>query len=335
VSRPQETTSPGRVVAAISRRLWEPAEDPDAPPVLRAWAVYPLLAIVVVALGINWPFLTIGLREIDALWLTAYRVVGSAVVLWLAARLRGPVRLPARQDRPVVLSVGIFRLSVVTMLALTALELIPPGRSSILIYTSSLWAVPVAAVWLGEGLTLPRLAGLVVGLSGLGVLLDPSRMDWTDPGVLAGHGLLLAAAVVTAVVSVHIRGHRWAASPLDLMPWQIALAVPPVVVMALVVEGPPTFGWSPVTVLIVLYQMVVATPFTVWGLQTVLRRVQAITTNLALIAVPLVGVLAAALLVDEALTARSVVSLVLIGLGVWIGVVIDDRRAGRRTGPAQ
>ena len=41
-----------RPAATITGWFWEPAADPAQPPVLRRWAVYPLLALVIIALGI-------------------------------------------------------------------------------------------------------------------------------------------------------------------------------------------------------------------------------------------------------------------------------------------
>jgi drug/metabolite transporter (DMT)-like permease len=315
-----------KTAAMITGWFWEPAGDPAQPPVLRRWAVYPLLALAIIALGINWPFITIGLREVSSLWLTAFRVVGSTLLVVAIAASRGRLQLPPVPDRPLVVIVGLLRLTAVTAMALLALQLVPPGRSSILIYTSSLWVVPIATLLLKERLTVYGAIGLAIGVTGLIVLLDPRRIDWMDTENLIGHGLLLGAAVITAYVVVRIRGHRWTASPLDLMPWQLMVACLPVLALALVFDGAPTFDWSTTTLLIVIYQATIATPFTFWGIQTVLRRAPAIPTNLALNAVPVVGVIAAAFLVGEELTIRSAVALVLLITGVWIGVGLGTRR---------
>lgn len=307
--------------------LWEASETPGEPPVVQRWAVYPLLIGTILALGINWPFIAIALDEIPPIWLSAHRLIGSVLTLGIVLGARGRLTPPDPADRRLIRVVGIGRMMLVMMMALFALSLVPPGRSSILVYTSALWTVPLAAAMLGERLTRLRAMGLAMGVTGLVVLLDPSRMDWTDPENVFGHALLLGAAWIMAYITVLIRGHRWTASPLELLFWQVLIAVPVVAFVAFILSGPPTFDWSATTWLIVIYQGTMATPFAVWATHSLLRRLAAGTTNLALNLVPVVGVLASVWLVGEELTVRSVVALVLILAGVWIGVALDTRRA--------
>ncbi|NIR38934.1 MAG: EamA family transporter, partial [Actinobacteria bacterium] len=76
------------------------------------------------------------------------------------------------------------------MLVFLALEIVPPGRSSILIWTSSLWTVPIAAAFLGERMSRLRWAGLLAGVAGILFVFEPTRLDWGDSRVLLGHGML-------------------------------------------------------------------------------------------------------------------------------------------------
>jgi len=326
-STPTRSRRPRNAATAL---FFEASLEPGEPPLIRRGAAYALLAVVIVALGANWPFLTLALEDIPPIWFTVHRLGGSAIVLTLGMVASGSFTMPPKPDRPLVVGVGVFRLTLVTTMALYALSLVPPGRASILIYTSSLWAVPIAVVFLRERLGLASAVGVGIGMTGLVILLDPSAFDWSDTGTLAGTGLLLLAAVITAAVSVQTRGHRWTASPMQLMPWQVGIGALPVIVLALAAEGPPSFDWRTRTWFIVLYQITIATPFTIWGVQTVLRRVRAITTSLAMTAVPVIGVLSARIVVGEELTARSVSALILITAGVWIGV-----GAGRRSPTGQ
>jgi drug/metabolite transporter (DMT)-like permease len=138
-------------------------------------------------------------------------------------------------------------------------------------------------------------------------------------------GLLLVAAIVSAFTTVHVRAHRWRATPLELMPWQFAVAVVPVTAIAFAVDGAPSVDWTTSAVGIVAYQIALASAFGVWGGLTVMRSLPAISANLALMAVPAVGLGSSILLVDEPASISLLLSLALVVAGVGLGLLSDRR----------
>lgn len=292
---------------------------------MRPPAVYLLAAATVAVLGLNWPIMANGVDLVPPLWLAAFRMAGAAIVVGIVMLPRA-AGAPPREDRPILWTVGLVRLSLVTALVFSALEFVPPGRSSILVYTASLWTVPIAVAFLHERLTSLRVAGLTLGTAGVVLLLEPWVLDWGDAQLLTGIGMLVVAAIANAATTVHIRAHRWTGTPLQLMPWQLAIAAIPIAAIAVVVDGMPEIRWTPATAAVVAYQIFVASAFGFWGLVTVSRSLPAITTNLTLMAVPVVGLLSSGPLADERLTVAVVASLVLILAGVALGVLSDRRR---------
>ena len=222
----------------------------------------------------------------------------------------------------------MFRLSIVFMLVFMALEIVPPGRSSILIWTSSLWTVPIAVAILGERMSRFRWLGLLAGIIGILFVFEPTRLDWGDSRVLVGHGMLILAAVVTAGVTVHIRAHSWVATPLGLLPWQMLVASAPITILAFAVEGWPAIDWTGQLIAIVVYQGVAASGLAIWGQMTILRAHPAISTSLALMAVPVVGLTSSAIIVGESLTVGVVAGLVLVLGGVALNRIADARPSG-------
>lgn len=286
----------------------------------RTWFPYVLLAGTVLVLGFNWPLLAIGLRSISPLWLVSLRLLGSAIVVFAVVGASGRLRTAPRSDLPVVLSVAFGRLAAVMVLVFIALRFVPPGRSSVLVWTASLWTVPMAATFLDEHMTRQRWIGLITGLLGILLLVEPWGSA-PDPSLLLGYGLLLVAAIFHAATSVHIRRHVWAATPLELLPWQILTAAIPVTVSTIVLEGLPSIAWTPVLVGIVIYQGALATGFATWAQLTVLQRLPAVPTNMTLMLVPVVGLVSSALVVGDQLTAGSIGGTSLILVGVLVGAV--------------
>ncbi len=318
------TDEPGAVRPSATRddRVW--SRSPDQAPVMRRPAVYVLAAATVLVLGVNWPIMSAGVDLVSPLWLAAFRMGGAALVVAAVMANRGVPR-PNEADRPILWSVGLARLALVTALVFSALEFVPPGRSSILVYTASLWTVPLAVGFLHERLTWLRIAGLALGSAGVVLLIEPWDLDWGDGDLLVGLGMLLVAAIANASTTVHIRAHRWAGTPFELMPWQFAVAAVPIVVLAAVLEGVPDIRWTAATAGVIAYQVFLGSAFGFWGLLTISRSLPAITTNLTLMAVPVVGLVSSIAIANEPLTSAVAVSLLLVLAGVGLGLSSDRR----------
>ncbi len=315
----------------IHRAVWLPTDPDGGPHRLRPQAVYPVLAFVVLALGVNWPVMSVALRSLTPIWMAVFRLVAAAATLFVVTSATNRLVRPPRRDYPIVLSVAIVRLALVFTLVFFGLEIVPPGRSSILVWTAALWTVPIAVVFVGEHMTRMRWLGLAIGLGGLVLVFEPTRFDWTDGRVLLGHALLLCAALAQASVSVHVRHHSWGSTPLALLPWQLLVAVLPVLAIALAWEGVPRVDWSVGLVANIAFQGIVVSGFAVWGQLTVLRSHPAISTNLALMAVPVIGLLSSVIALGESLTASVVAGLILVLAGVAVGRTAEAG-AGRSAG---
>lgn len=258
------------------------------------------------------------------MWLSTLRLVGATVVVVGVSLTRGRLARPHRQDAPLLFSVGLGRLAFVMVLVFFALAFVPPGRASVLVWTASLWTVPMAAVFLSERMTARRWFGVLVGVVGIVVLMEPWQTR-PDSRALLGYGLLLVAAIANAATSVHIRAHEWASSPLALLPWQLLAATVPVTIITFLLEGPLEVDWTPRLVAIVLYQGALASGVAMWAQLTVLQHLPAVTTNLTLMLVPVVGVVSSVLVVDERFTVPLAIGAVMIAVGVTTGVGLDRK----------
>lgn len=309
---------------------WEPGRHPAPTPRLTPVALYALLVVVVLALGLNWPIMATGVQHITPIWMGVFRLGGASLVVIGIAASSGRLRLPPRPDLPIVLSLALFRLVGVTLLVFTALQMIPPGRSSVVAWTTPLWTVPIAAIFLGEAMTTQRWVGLLLGITGVVVLFEPWGLDWSDPDVVFGHSLLILVAIINASTSVHIRGHHWTVTPLDALPWQLAGATLIVLVLGLSVDGVPVIDWSPGLAAIVAYQGILASGIALWAQIVILRNINPVSANLTMMGVPAVGVMSSAIFLGEQVTAGLFTGLVLITLGVTLNLLSDGGLPGRQ-----
>lgn len=274
-------------------------------------------------LGVNWPIMKTGLKSVDPLWFAVLRVSAAGAVIFAVAIAFGRLRPPPRHDWPIVVSVGAGGIGLHLMLVFTALQFVPAGRSSVLVWTAGLWAVPIASLTLKERMSPRRWVGLLAGICGIVLLFEPWQFAWSDRDVLVGHGLLIAAAVLQAAVIVHTRGHHWATGPTDALPWQMLVAATVLLVVASIREGLPEIDWSPGFIAIVAYQALLATGFAAWAKQVVVLSLRATTVSLIMMAIPLVGMVASVIALGERVTAIGAVGVVAIAIGVTISVLAE------------
>lgn len=310
--------------------IWDGDQHPAPERSLTPIALYALLVVVVLILGLNWPIMATAVQHVTPMWMGVFRLGGATLVVVAIAVSTGRLSLPPRADLPIVLSLCFFRLAGVTLLVFTALQMIPPGRSSVIAWTTPLWTVPIAAVFLGATMTRRRWVGLALGIAGVVVLFEPWSLDWTNPDIVIGHVLLITGAITNASTSVHIRGHRWTITPLDALPWQLSGATAIVLVLAVLVDGMPVIDWTPGLAAIVAYQGFLASGIALWAQIVILRNINPVSANLTMMGVPAVGVISSAVFLGEQITLGLLAGLALVILGVTVNLRSDAGLPGRQ-----
>ena len=111
---------------------------------------------------------------------------------------RGQLRRPPRADLPIVASVGLLQVAGGVLIVNLALQVVPAGRSAVLVYTQPLWVAVILAAVLRVPPLRNELVGLVLGIAGLVLLLNPAVIDWSDGAEVAGVLALLLNAVLWA-----------------------------------------------------------------------------------------------------------------------------------------
>ena len=301
---------------------------PHAVSARRGWL---LVGAVVAVWGCHWTVTKIGLETIPPFTYATLRLVSGAMVLAVLMRSRQRLRLPDRGDLPIVFSYGLLAIAGAMALMNLALRTAPAGRSSVLAYTLPLWVVPLMAVATGALPTRRETIGLVLGLAGLVLLLDPTAIARSSPDALAASAMLLLSALLGAVALVHVRLHHWHGTPFDVQLWQLLVALVPMTLLALAVEAPGRMTWDLRTVLILLYSGPLATAFAYWASQSAAQAIGPFGTSIGFLAVPVVGVIGGALVLGEQVPTNEILGMLVIGAGICL-VILATRAA---PGPAE
>jgi len=280
-----------------------------------------LFAVIVMAWGLTWTVTKILVQSVPPLWITAIRSAIATLALAILLFARGEMIVPRRGDLPVVFVTSMFHMVAFSALVAFGLQFAAVGRSIVLGYTTPLWVMPAAWLFLGERMTPQRSLGMALGLAGLAVLFNPLAFNWADTNTLAGSGCILLAALCWAVSIVYGRAHRWISTPFQLVFWQTLLATVVLSALALLKDGLPHPAWNAQLVGLFLFSGIVGTALAYWAMATINRSLPAVVTSLGLLATPVVGVANSAIILGEAIHADLIVAMLLILGGIAIGTI--------------
>ena len=297
----------------------------------RAWL---LLVGLVIVWGSHWVVVKVGLETIPPFTYGVLRLLGGIVTLALLMAAAGRLHRPDRSDWPIIVSYGLLAVGLgITMMNL-ALPYIPAGRSSILAYTIPLWVVPVMAVLARALPSRPEVIGLVLGLGGLVLLLNPAAIEWSGEGALLGSLLLVVGAMGAALALVHVRLHPWRGTPFDTQIWQLLVALVPMLIFAVWLErdGFGEVSWDLPTALAVLYSGPLATAFAFWASQMIVQSLGPLTTGIGYLGAPVVGVVAGIIVLGEVITPIDLAGIAVTTAGIVVVLLAGRRRAREQPG---
>ncbi len=272
----------------------------------RTLVAYLLLGLLALVWGVHWTVTKIGLGYLPPFTYGTVRVATAAATLVAILGAQGRIKLPSRHDLPVVMSGGLGQIAAGIILMNIALQFLPAGRSAVLAYTTPLWIAVLQVLVLKTRLTFPELLGTVLGLIGIAILLNPAAIGWGSTGVLTGSGMMLLSAFFTGATILHMRYHRWEGSTLELMLWELLVALVPLAVLAAVLEAGRPVHWQLQSVACALYSGPLATAFAFWASQSIQRVLAPMATGIGLLAVPVVGIAAGAIILAEGISPTDV-----------------------------
>jgi drug/metabolite transporter (DMT)-like permease len=282
-----------------------------------------LFIVVVLAWGTNWSVTKSLVQEVPPLWAAAIRSWIALAALLVILRSTGNLIVPRPADIPVVLSVALLHMTLFSTLVATGLRYLPASKGIVLGYTTPLWVALGASAARTARPSKLKLLGVATGLAGLCVILNPASLDWSNLDVIMGAGMIILAAISWAANIIYIRSHRWIATPLQLLLWQVLVASIVLTSMALISERLPQIMWSPHLALLFLYSGLIGTTLAYWAMSMVNKSLPALTTSLGTTATPVVGIATAALLLGEPVDLSLALAAALIVGGIALSTLAD------------
>ncbi|MPZ48988.1 MAG: EamA family transporter [Dehalococcoidia bacterium] len=296
-------------------------------------------ALALLGVGLIWGtsflFIRIAVEDVTPMQLVFLRSVPGALTLLAITRL---------QRRSLDLDAGRLRIGLLLAVAGTlvpffliawAEQEIESGAASVLNATLPLFVIVIATAFLpDERLTTRRAIGIAMGLLGVLILVGSDLRDLASSSLLAQAAMLASSALyaVSAVVTrVALRG--WHATSLSTVQISIVAVLTTPLVLA---TGTPSFDFAWDVWLAIACLGVLGTGVAYIAYYWLIENVGTVRASLVAYIIPVVGVTAGAIVLDEHIGWNTLAGGGVILLGVAIVNRAEDfNRWRRRTAAAK
>lgn len=286
---------------------------------------FTIFILLILMWGMNFPICKIGLEHISSTQFILFRFILATGTMFLIVICSKNFVFPRVKDLPVVFIVSFFQIALTLFLSNYGLSLLGAGKASFLIYTTSVWVIPLSLFW-GS-----RLAGLdwtsfFLGILGVLFFVNPWYLNWHQK-IWIGDSAMLVASLCWAVGIMFARHMKWHRPPLQLLPWQLLFATLCTYAWGCF-EGErlvpshmnlPTLGS-------LLYAGCIATAVGYWAMIHVSIKLKPSVTSLGLIWVPIISLILSYLFLNEPVDWRTLCAAGLIMGGILLHIYSERRK---------
>lgn len=278
--------------------------------------------------GSTWLAIKLGLQDLPPLTFAGIRFAVAALLLGGIIVVQG-FRLPtSRRDWGLLVYTGLLSITLNYALVFWGEQYISSGLAALLSATVPLFGLPLAHRYLAsEPLTWQKFAGVLLGLTGMGVVFSGELgAGGTQAGWASGGIVLAALATAQAGVLVKARGTHIAPSVLAGV--QMAGGCIPLLLGGILLEGNPLrFHWTPLAIAALAYLIILGSVIAFLMYYWLIRHTAVSGVLMVPLVTPLVAVLVGVLFGGETLGWHTLLGGSAILGGVALAVV--GRTRGR------
>jgi len=276
-----------------------------------------MAVLISILWGANTVVIKMGLEEAPPLRLAWMRFVVGGVVIclwaWATGRFAG-FRVEPAEWRPLVLLGLLFSVQMTATNVGTWLT--SAAHASVLLNLYAVHTVVLAHFLIpGDRLSLRKLVGVLVAYSGI-VLLGARQIAHGSPTLL-GDVIVTAAGVLLAERTIYLARAVQRLDPVKLLLTQAIVGTALFVVVSALVEPAPT-RWSWRLAASVGYQGVLISGFNFVVNLALLRRYRPSALSAFFLTQPIFGVIAAALVAGDPLTADLLIACAAVAVGIGL-----------------
>ena len=275
------------------------------------------LCLIYLIWGMNWVVMKTANTFFPPITFVAYRFLFGALVLlsvWFWLHLP----LPKKKYWPWIFLTGILQMGLNNIAAQTSMLTLGAGMVSVLNYSMPVFAAVMAHFLLGERLNWRKGAGIVLAIAGMAVLMDVHA-----GGDVTAICIGILSAVFWGLASIFVKLKLADVNPISLTTWQMVCAsLSLLAYTAIVPQG--EFVWNAESVLCLIYNGVLASALAFFLWSWILQHIEVSKASVAVLAVPVVGVVGGILCLGEPMTLHIFFGMLMIMAGIYI--VVTNKR---------
>lgn len=275
------------------------------------------LCLIYLIWGMNWVVMKTANTFFPPITFVAYRFLFGALVLLSVWRwLHLP--LPKKKYWPWIFLTGILQMGLNNIAAQTSMLTLGAGMVSVLNYSMPAFAAVMAHFLLGERLTWRKGAGIVLAIAGMAVLMDVHA-----GGDVTAICIGLLSAVFWGLASIFVKLKLSDVNPISLTTWQMVCASLSLLAYTAIVPQGEVI-WNTESVLCLIYNGVLASALAFFLWSWILQHIEVSKASVAVLAVPVVGVVGGILCLGEPMTLHIFFGMIMIMAGIYI--VVTNKR---------
>ncbi len=277
----------------------------------RAWV---LMGVLAATWGASYMFIKVGLRDFGVGTIVAGRTALAALILIPVARHRGALHQLRGRHWP-ILGCALMQVALPFVLITVGEHWIPSALAGILVAGAPIFSALLTIKFQPED-RLSRTGLLGVGLGMVGVALLFGVDLSTDGQALLGGFMVLGAAFLYAAGAMFLRrtmGDVDPAATASATMGTSALLTAPIILF----DIPDSAGLDAVSALLALGVLGTGLAFLLF--YTLINELGAVRSSIVAYLAPGFSIVYGAVLLDESISVSTVIGLVLILAGSWLG----------------
>ncbi|MBD8025394.1 DMT family transporter [Ureibacillus sp. Re31] len=275
---------------------------------------YVLLTLLIVIWGVSWPIYKNGVSFMPPLLFAGVRAFISGIILFFIAWQNRRFLQFRKNWQYYVISAT---LNIVLYLGIQTVGLIylPGGLFSVLVYFQPVLLGILAWLFLGEGMTITKIIGLILGFVGiLLVSIDGLTIHLSIIGVT----LALATAFVWASGVVYVKKNKERVDPYWMVVMQLIIGGSVLLLAGFIIEDVQLISWNGELISSIIWGSTAGMAIAQFLYYKLINEGEASKVGAFTFIVPIISVIISSIFLDENITVNLFFGMLLVGTSIYL-----------------
>lgn len=275
---------------------------------------YILLTLLIVIWGVSWPIYKNGVSFMPPLLFAGVRAfIGGIILFFIAWQNRHFLQFRKNWHYYVISAT----LNIVLYLGIQTVGLIylPGGLFSVLVYFQPVLLGILAWLFLGEGMTITKIIGLILGFVGiLLVSIDGLTIHLSIIGVT----LALATAFVWASGVVYVKKNKERVDPYWMVVMQLIIGGSVLLIAGFIIEDVQLISWNGELISSIIWGSTAGMAIAQFLYYKLINEGEASKVGAFTFIVPIISVIISSIFLDENITVNLFFGMLLVGTSIYL-----------------